>query len=211
LATKNPSAENERIGRIWDRVAPKYDRRIEFWERRLFEDGRDWVCSKAKGDVLEIAVGSGRNLPHYPDDVRVVGIEFSAAMLELAKERAASIRQDVDLRLGDAQALEFDDESFDTVTCTISLCSIPDDAAAIAEVKRVLRPGGRFIFMEHVRSPLWGVRALQTLVNPLTVWLEGDHFTREPLEHVRRAGFEIEHKQRLKLGIVERVVARKSA
>jgi ubiquinone/menaquinone biosynthesis C-methylase UbiE len=204
-------SETERVRRIWERVAPVYDRRIGFFERRLFAGGREWVCSRAAGRTLEIAVGTGRNLAHYPGDVDLTGIELSPAMLDRARERAARLRRDADLRPGDAQRLPFPDGSFDTVTCTISLCSIPDDAAAVAEVRRVLRPGGRFVFMEHVRSPSLPVRAVQRLIDPLTVRFEGDHVAREPLDHLRAQGFEIEELERLRWGIVERGVAVKPA
>ena len=203
------SSETERVRAIWDRVAPKFDKRIGFFERLLFEGGREWVCSRARGDTLELAVGTGRNLAFYSPDVTLTGVELSPAMLDVARERAARLHMDPDLRVGDAQALDFPDESFDTVTCTISLCSIPDDRAAVREVRRVLRPGGRFVLMEHVRSPVLPVRAVQRAIDRLTVRLEGDHVTREPLEHLRAEGFEVETLERLKWGIVERVVARK--
>lgn len=206
---RDAGAETERVRRIWDKVAPNFDKRVSFWERVLFSGGREWVCSHAQGDVLEIAVGTGRNLEHYPEGVRLVGIELSPVMLELAQRRAASLGREVDLRLGDAQSLEFPDETFDTVTCTISLCSIPDDRQAVSEVKRVLRRGGRFVLMEHVRSPLRRVRAVQRLIDPITVRFEGDHVMREPAEHIRDHGFVIERQERSKLGIVERLIATK--
>lgn len=202
-------SETERVNRIFDRVAPVYDRRIGFFEKRLFQGGREWVCSRARGKTLEIAVGTGRNLGLYPRDVELTGIELSAEMIARARDRAARLGVDADLRAGDAQDLDFPDESFDTVTCTISLCSIPDDAAAIREVRRVLRPGGRFVAMEHVRSPVVVVRAVQRAIEPLTVRLEGDHVAREPLDHLRREGFVIDDVERLKWGIVERVCATK--
>lgn len=202
---------SERIRRTYEKMAPTYDRKIEFWERRLFPDGRRWVCERAKGDVLEIAVGTGRNLRHYPEDVRLTGIELSPAMLEIARRRAAELGREADLREGDAQDLPFADRSFDTVVCTLSLCTIPDDRRAIAEAERVLRPGGALVLLEHVRSPLLGVRAVQRLIEPIARLVGGDHLTREPLGHVRAAGFDVEVLERSKLGIVERLVARKAA
>lgn len=201
------AAETERVRALWDRVAGVYDRRIGFFERRLFQGGRAWVCSRARGRTLEIAVGTGRNLAFYGDGVELTGIELSPRMLALARERAARLRMDPDLRVGDAQRLDFPDATFDTVTCTLSLCSIPDDRAAVREVFRVLRPGGRFVLMEHVRSPVLAVRAVQRMIDPLTVRLEGDHVAREPLDHLGAEGFRVETVERLKWGIVERVVA----
>lgn len=205
------SKESERVRRYYEGSAPKYDKRIGFFERVLFGDGRQWVCSQARGEVLEIAAGTGRNLAHYPPDVKLKAIEFSPAMLAIARRRAEEVGREVDLREGDAQALDFPDESFDSVVCTLSLCTIPDDRAAVAEVKRVLRPGGRFLLLEHVRSPLLPIRAGQRLLDPLFVRLEADHLLREPLDHLRAEGFEIKQVERSKLGIVERIAARKPA
>ena len=202
------TAENERIRQFYEAEAPHYDRRIVFFEKVLFGDGRRWVCSRARGDVLELAVGTGRNLEHYPADVRVTGIELSPDMLAIARRRAAELHRDFDLRLGDAQALEFADDSFDTVTCTLSLCTIPDDRAAVAEVKRVLRPDGRVVLLEHVRSTRPAIRAAERLLDPLAVRFAADHLAREPLEHLAAEGFAIDELERSKLGIVERVAAR---
>jgi ubiquinone/menaquinone biosynthesis C-methylase UbiE len=193
----------------YDKTASRYDRQIALFERMLFGDGRSWVCSQAHGEVLEIAVGTGRNLDHYPRDVHLTGIELSPEMLAIARRHAASVRRDADLRVGDAQALEFEDESFDTVTCTLSLCTIPDDSRAVAEMWRVLRPGGRLLLLEHVRSPIRRVRAGERLLEPLFLRFGHDHLTREPLEHVQAAGFVVEQLERSKLGIVERLAARK--
>jgi ubiquinone/menaquinone biosynthesis C-methylase UbiE len=182
-----------------------------FWEKVLFAGGREWACSQARGDVLEIAVGTGRNFPYYQRDIRLTAVEFSPAMLELGRARAAELGIEMDLRLGDAQALDFPDGSFDTVISTFSLCSIPDDRKAVAEAKRVLRPEGRLILFEHVRSPSLPVRAVQRMLDPLTVRFEGDHLVREPLEHVRAERLEIDEFKRSKWGIVERLAAHKSA
>lgn len=202
-------AETERVRRIQDKTAPRYDRQMGFWERMLFGEGRDWACSKAAGEVLEIAIGTGRNLPHYPDNVSLTGIELSPEMLGIARERAEELGREVELKLGDAQKLELADESFDTVVCTCSLCTIPDPGAAVAEAHRVLRPGGRFVLLEHVRSPSAQVRIVQRMLEPLTVRFEADHLTREPLDYLSAEGFDVEEVERSKWGIVERVVARK--
>ena len=180
-------------------------------ERFLFGDGREWVCSQAEGEVLEIAVGTGRNLPFYPPGVRLTAIEFSPSMLAIARQRAQEQGFDVDLREGDAQALEFPDRSFDSVVCTLALCSIPDDRQAVAEARRVLRPGGRFLLLEHVRSPLLVVRGLERFIGWFTLRLQGDHMVREPLESLEAEGFVIERLERSKLGVVERVAARAPA
>ena len=199
----------ERLRRYWDKSAKSYDREMALFERVLLADGRQWACSQASGDVLEIAIGTGRNLPFYPPDVRLKGVEFSPAMLEIARERASALGRDADLRLGDAQALDLPDAAFDTVLCTLSLCAIPDERRAISEMKRVLRPGGRLVLVDHVAgSPAW-VRAVQWLLELITIPLGDEHFRRRPLRVVQAEGFVVETSQRSKLGIIERVLARK--
>ena len=203
--------ETQRVLRLYEKEANKYDRQMRFFDRLLFAGGREWVCQQAAGQVLEIGIGTGRNLPHYRHDVRLTGVELSPAMLEVARARARELGREVELRVGNAQALDFPDEAFDTVVCTLALCTIPDDRAAVAEVRRVLSPGGRFLLLEHVRSPLLPVRLAQRLLDPLAVRFEADHLLREPLEHLRAEGFEVESLERSKLGIVERLAARKPA
>lgn len=205
------SDKTERVRRLYDAAAGRYDRSIALFERLLFAGGREWVCSRARGEVLEIAVGTGRNLPFYPEEVRITGVELSPEMLELARRRARELGRGADLRVGDAQDLLFEENSFDTVVCTLGLCTVPDHGRAVAEAARVLRPGGRLLLLEHVRSPVLPVRALQTLLNPLTVLLENDHLLREPLRHVEGAGLVVERAERSKWGIVERLAASKPA
>lgn len=201
--------ETERVREIYDADAAQYDKSMAFNEKLLFGGGRIWACSQARGQVLEIAVGTGRNLPFYPADVEITGIELSPAMLEIARKLAHDLGRRVELLIGDAQALPFPDQSFDTVVSTLSLCSIPDERQAVAEVWRVLRPGGRFVALEHVRSPNLIIRGLERLLEPLAVHTQADHLLREPLEAVQEAGFRIDYLERRKLGIVERLIARK--
>ncbi|HZA90502.1 MAG TPA: methyltransferase domain-containing protein [Solirubrobacterales bacterium] len=210
-ARPDTASETERVRRIQDKEAPRYDRQISVFERILFGGGREWVCSQAEGEVLELAAGTARNLPYYPDEVRVTGVELSPEMLAIGRRRAEELGRDADLRVGDVQELDFPDASFDTVVCTLGLCTIPDDRKAVAEARRVLRPGGRLLLMEHVRSPSRPVRAIQRLLDPLMVRFEGDHLLRDPLDYLSAEGFEIEEVERSKWGIVERVAARRPA
>lgn len=204
-------AATERARRYWERFAPAYDRTIAMFERLLVDDGRAWLTSRARGDVLEIGIGTGRNLAWYPADARVTGVDISRRMLAYARRRAARLGRPVDLRLGDAQLLDFPAESFDAVVFSLALCSIPDDRQAVREAGRVLRPGGRLLALEHVRSPHRAVRAVQRLVDLVTSRLLCDHQLREPLKHLRAEGFEIEELRRTKLGIIERIQAVKPA
>jgi ubiquinone/menaquinone biosynthesis C-methylase UbiE len=200
-----------KLRRYWDKHAARYDRQMQWWDRKVFGDTRAWICSQAIGEVLEVAIGTGLNLELYPDDVRLTGIDFSPAMLEQARERARQLGRKVDLSEGDAHALAFPDNSFDTVVCTFSLCAIPDDRQAVAEMRRVLRPGGRLLLADHVASSAGWARAIQWLLERVTIPIGEEHFRRRPIELVRAQGFQVERQERFKLGIVERLAARKPA
>ncbi|CAN5142661.1 class I SAM-dependent methyltransferase [soil metagenome] len=206
---RDPSGQTERVRRHYDRGAESYDRVIAWAERAFFGGGREWVCSRARGEVLEIAAGTGRNLPFYPREVRLTVVELSPEMLEIARHRARDLGVEADLRVDDAQDLPFPGASFDTVVATLALCTIPDDRRAVTDAVRVLRPGGRLLLLEHVRSPLLPVRIPQRVLDPLTVLLGHDHLLREPLRHVQDAGLVVERLERSKWGLVERLAARK--
>jgi ubiquinone/menaquinone biosynthesis C-methylase UbiE len=207
-------AQNEKRRRAWAKQASSYDQQIGWFERKMFggQEHRAWACGQAHGDVLEVAVGTGLNLPEYPLDARVTGIDLSPEMLELARRRISLSGHDIDLRTGDAQDLPFDDESFDVVVCTYSLCNIPDPAVAIAEMRRVLRPGGRLVLVDHVRSTSRPVYWLQKAIEQVSVRFDGDRMTRRPSREVHRQGFDVVEQERLGVaGMVERLVALKPA
>ena len=201
--------KHDRWRRYWDKESASYDKQMQFFERLLAPDSRAWVCGRAAGDTLEVAIGTGLNLPHYSHDVQLTGVDFSPAMLNLARRRAEQLGRSVDLREADAQALPFAAASFDTVVCTYGLCAIPDDNRAVSEMNRVLRPGGLLLLADHVAGGPWPIRAIQRLAEVVTVPLEGEHFTRRPLRRVEAEGLEIEQRHRSKLGTIERLAARK--
>jgi ubiquinone/menaquinone biosynthesis C-methylase UbiE len=203
---------NRRRSAYWDKQASRYDGAMNFWDRHLFGDSRPWVCGRAVGEVLEVAVGTGRNLPFYPEGAlitRLVGVDWSPAMLSIARRRAADLGREADLRQGDAQALDFPDSSFDTVLCALGLCAIPDDRRAVTEMARVLRPGGRLLLVDHVAASASALRAVQWLYERISIPLAGEYFRRRPLTYVRELGFWVEEAERFRLGVVERVCARK--
>lgn len=201
----------QRWRRAWDRQAGHYDRQMAKWDRRLFRGTREWICGKATGDVLEVAIGTGLNLPHYPGGVRLTGVELSPAMLDIARKRAAELGVSADLREGDAQQLDFPDERFDTAVCTFSMCAIPDYEAALAELHRVLKPGGRMLLADHVVAKSLVGRGLQRLAEVASVPLSGEHWRRRPAAVIESFGFSLEQRERFgPSGLVERLAARKT-
>jgi ubiquinone/menaquinone biosynthesis C-methylase UbiE len=200
----------QRWHRYWDKKSRSYDREMRFMERTLFGDSRSWACSQARGDVLEVAVGTGLNLHAYPPDVRLTGIDLSEGMLALARARASELGREVELRQGDAHALPFTAAVFDTVVCTFGLCAIPDIDSALDEMTRVLRPDGKLILVDHVASTSRIARGVQRAFEVITVPMASEHFLRRPLTKVLDRPFVIERSERFKLGLIERIVARKN-
>ncbi|TQF05676.1 class I SAM-dependent methyltransferase [Kitasatospora acidiphila] len=208
MEQESPTARQRRL---WDSAAPGYDRQIAFFERVWFGGGREWIGSRAGGRVLEVAIGTGRSLPHYRAGVRLTGIELSPAMLAIAVRRAAGLGIDADLRDGDAEELPFADGTFDTVVCVLALCSIPRPARAVGEMARVLKPGGTLLLLDHVGSSWPILHAVQRLTERGTIRAAGEHFTRRQRPLVEAAGLRITEAQRLKAGTVERIAAVKPA
>jgi ubiquinone/menaquinone biosynthesis C-methylase UbiE len=197
--------------RVWDKSAPGYDKQIAFFEKVWVTGAREWLGQRAHDRVLEVAIGTGRNLPYYPPDIALTGIELSPAMLAIAKDRAADLSLGAELYEGDAEHLPFNDASFDTVVCALALCTIPHPAAAIAEMHRVLVPGGTLLLVDHIGSGWPPIRAAQWLMEQVTKRAAGEYFTRRQLPLVKATGFQIVETERLKAGTVERIHARKHA
>lgn len=209
-AAKTCETPTARQRRVWNKAAPGYNKQIALFEKIWFGGGREWIGARAHGRVLEVAVGTGRNLPHYDSEASVSGVDLSPEMLALAREHAAELGREADLREADAAHLPFPEASFDTVVCALSLCSIPDPERAITEMHRVLVPGGQLLLLDHIGStwpPLYGA---QWLVERLTGRLSGEYQTRRQLPLVEAAGFVVEESERLKAGTVERIRASKT-
>lgn len=199
----------ERVQAFYRQYAPRYDHQVAYYDRILLGDGRAWACAQSRGAVLEVAIGTGRNLPYYLRDRRLTGIDLSPAMLTLARDRARELGLAAALLVADAQALPFTPASFDSVVCTLGLNAIPDDRAAVAEMYRVLRPGGRLVLVGHVASPYRVVRAIQRWIERWLLPVAGDHQTRHPGPLLRVAGFVIDREERFRVGVIQRLVATK--
>lgn len=203
------TVRRERWRRYWDKQSDSYDRQMGLFDRHLFGDTRTWVCSQATGDTLEVAIGTGLNLPLYPAHVHLTGIDLSPAMLKVAQQRARQLGRTADLREADAHALPFADATFDTVVATFALCAIPDHVQAVSEMTRVLRPNGLLLLADHVAGSNRLVRGVQRLLELISIPTGGEHFRRRPLHQVNALGLPLEHHERFKLGLVERLAARK--
>jgi ubiquinone/menaquinone biosynthesis C-methylase UbiE len=200
-------ADAGRTARVYDRIASIYDLMEAPMEWMGGRSRRKRVIAGARGDVLEIGVGTGANLEHYPEDVALTGIDISEKMLDRARERAASLGRETRLELADVELLPYPDDAFDTVTATCVFCSVDNPVQGLREVRRVVRPDGEVRLLEHVRprNPLLG--KLFDLLTPVTRRLIGPAINRRTEENLAAAGLRIEEARRD--GIWREIVARK--
>ena len=195
--------------RRYDRQALWYDLQempMEFFARRLRR--RLWANVDG-GRLLEVGVGTGRNLPYHPPQREVTAIDISPKLLAKAARKARKRGQPVALGLMDAQRLAFADGSFDSAASTFVFCSVPDPLVGLAEVRRVLKPGGRFLLLEHVRLKNRILGWLMDRLNPIAVRLSGANINRDTVGNVAKAGFEIVAVDSHMGGLVKLIEARK--
>jgi phosphatidylethanolamine/phosphatidyl-N-methylethanolamine N-methyltransferase len=197
--------------RRYDRQALGYDLKdmpMELFARVLRR--RLWAKIDA-GRVLEVGVGTGRNLAYHPPESEVSAIDISPKLLAKAARKARKKGQPVELGLMDAQRLAFADGSFDSAATTFVFCSVPDPLVGLAEVRRVLKPGGRFLLLEHVRLKNRILGWLMDRLNPIAVRLSGANINRDTVGNVAKAGFEMVAVGSHMGGLVKLIEARKGA
>lgn len=203
------AAETDRIHRIYDERATTYDRSLGIVERHVLQPMRQAFGELIQGETVEVAIGTGLNLPFYSSRVtHVVGSELSYPMLMQAEARARQLGLRFSGVQADATELPFRDASFDTVAISLALCTIPDPAAALREMTRVCRPDGRVVLLEHVRSTAKPLAIAQRVLSPLQVRSAGCHLDRETVELARSLGFTCEVVQSRLGHAVRLVVAR---
>ena len=194
--------------RRYDRAASFYDYAEGVLELGLRRWRRELWTRVPAGRTLELGIGTGRSLRYYPPGAEVVAIDLSPRMLARAHRRAERLGLAVDLQVADVEALPFPDASFDTVLATCLFCSVPEPVQGLREARRVLKPGGQLLLLEHVRSvrPLLG--RLMSWLDPLVVRIWGAHIARDTVGNVRSAGFADMEVADLLLDIVKRIVAK---
>lgn len=178
--------------RRYNRIAGIYDLMEALVERLCFRAWRQRLWARVKpGRILEVGVGTGKNMPYYPSTGEVTAVDLSERMLVRARRRAQALGAASHLCLGDAQGLAFPENAFDAAVATFVFCSVPDPVTGLQELGRVVKPGGDIWLLEHVRVDRPVIGRPMDLLNPLVVRVTGANINRRTVENVRRAGLEI--------------------
>lgn len=160
----------------------------------------------AQGEVLEIGIGTGVNLEFYPEDVSVTGIDFSPKMLEKARKKADKLTQNINILEMDVERLDFADDSFDTVVATCVFCSVPNPIQGLKEVRRVTKPSGKIILLEHMRSGNEFIGKIMDMLNPIGLHIVGANINRMTMDNIKKAGLELIHQELIMTSIVKKLI-----
>ncbi len=208
----NPKVDFDKTAQTqkrYQRLAPIYDAMQVFSEKRVLTWRQKLWSQVHESRVLEVGVGTGKNIPFYPENVHITAIDLVPAMVERARRKAVGLGKAVDLRQGDIQDSGFPSASFDAAVATCVFCSVPDPVLGLKELKRVVKPGGRIYFLEHMRSPNPKIGRIMDLINPVVARMMGANINRETVENIKRAGLMIEKVEDLAYGgIFKLIVAR---
>ncbi|MBT3188006.1 MAG: class I SAM-dependent methyltransferase [Anaerolineae bacterium] len=181
-ATERTRARYQRISGLYDLMEILPERRYIPWRENLWE--------QVHGPrVLEIGVGTGKNMPFYPPEIEITAIDLTPGMLARAHKRATELDLNVNLQLGDTQALDFPDKYFDSVIATFVFCSVPDAVLGLREIRRVLKPAGQLFLLEHMRARNSALGLLMDVLNPLVVRMMGANINRHTVNNVQAADF----------------------
>lgn len=198
---ENIQIPKEEIRQRYEKLALWYDLIEGIPELLGVRKLRRGLLQRASGKVLEIAVGTGKNLPYYPKTCRITAVDLTPAMLDIARKRATRLGLNIDFQVMDGETLIFPDQSFDTVVSSLTLCTFTDPMAALREMARVCRADGRILLLEHGRSDHEWLGRWQDRRASKHAERFGCCLNREPHDFVRNAGLEVATARRYFFGI----------
>ncbi len=196
----------------YDRFSRYYDASETFMEKSKFGKWRNLVFEMIPpgSSILEVGIGTGKNLPYYGKEVNITGIDFSVGMLDRARKKLKIYpEKKVTLLQMDVMHLEFPADSFDFVVSTFVFCTVPDPIAGLREVKRVLKPDGKALFLEHMRSSRWLNNLFLYAMSGVSIPLIGTSMVRKTKQNIRSLGFHIVEERNLFSDIVKLMVCTK--
>jgi ubiquinone/menaquinone biosynthesis C-methylase UbiE len=191
----------------WDRASRTYDW-MTWGDEHRFGAAKRRLFSKMAGRCLMVAAGTGHDFQFFPPGLTITAIDISPKMVERARKRAATYAGSLEVRVMDVQELEYSDAAFDTIVTACTFCSVPDPIRGLRELRRCLKPDGRLLMFEHVRSRIGPVGILQDVMTVVTR-LTGPDMNRDTVSNVLRAGFEICREDNVYLDIVKAIEARR--
>ena len=192
----------------YNRIAFLYDLMEAPMERLRFASWRRKLMGRIAGPTaLEVGVGTGKNLIFYPDDLDITAIDLSARMLERARKRVNKLNLNVNLQEMDVEHLNFADDSFDTVFATFVFCSVPNPIAGLQELRRVCKPDGKLLLLEHMRPENFVLGLIFDLFNPIIVRMMGANINRRTINNIRQAGWQIKAEECFSSDIVRMIEA----
>ncbi len=197
MKTKDSTLKRyNRLSFLYDFIEPQLEYfRFASWRKRL----KNGIAGHR---ALEVGVGTGKNIPYYPREVEITAIDFSLGMLKRARKKASTEDVRVALIEMDVQKLDFPDNYFDTVFATFVFCSVPDPVAGLKELKRVCKPEGKLLLLEHMRPGNVILGFVFDVLNPFVVRMMGANINRRTLENILKAGWKIRVKEKLSSDIV---------
>ncbi len=200
-ATALTRARYQRLSPIYDLMEGMAEGRYRPWREKL------WAMVRGP-KILEVGVGTGKNMPYWPKRMQMTAIDLTPGMLEIAGRRARGFSLTADIRLGDVQSLDFPDNIFDTAVATFVFCSVPDPVLGLRELARVVRPAGQVLLLEHVRSNNLVAGTLMDALNPIVVRIMGANINRRTVENAQKSGLRIDSTENVGLsGIFKLIVA----
>jgi ubiquinone/menaquinone biosynthesis C-methylase UbiE len=193
----------------YDRLSFFYDFLEAPLERYRFDRWRSRLTDRIAGySALEVGVGTGKNLVYYPKDMKIMAIDISRRMLKRARKRALLLGSTVCLQEMDVQQLAFPNSSFDTIFATFVFCSVPDPVAGLKELRRVCKPNGKLLLLEHMRPSNVLLGLLFDMINPMVVRMMGANINRRTMDNIKKSGWQILKEDHLSGDIVRWIEAK---